>query len=130
MVVTSNPSPIPSAGTNVELICTVELGPTVSQSDLSLLMVDAQLSRDGTPLALTGPTMTGTTFNYTIQLDSFGRNDSGDYTCTATVKPQLTSTYLTESGTKYSNTVRITAGVSIVMDIEVYILLMYACSLI
>ena len=68
------------------------------ESDLSVLMVDAQLSRDGTPLTLTGPTVAGTTFTYTIQLNSFGRSDSGNYTCTATVRPQPPSTFLTESG--------------------------------
>ena len=70
----------------------------VVDSDLSLLMVDAQLSRDGTPLTLTGPTVTGTTFTYTIQLDSLGRNDSGNYTCTATVRPEHNSTYLIGNG--------------------------------
>ena len=86
--------------------CTVEMGEGVSQSDLSLLMVDAQLSRDGTLLALSGPTVTGTTFTYTIQLDSFGRNDSGNYTCTATVRPQPTLAYLT------GNSVMSTAQIS------------------
>ena len=80
-------------------------------------MVDAQLSRDGTTLALTGPTVAGTTFTYTIQLDSFGRNDSGNYTCTATVRPQPTSTYLTGSGV-LSNVTRVTTGIGIVIEHE------------
>ena len=86
-------------GTDVTVSCAVEMAQGVVDSDLSLIMVDAQLSRDGTPLTLTGPTVTGTTFTYTIQLDSFGRNDSGNYTCSATVtRVQPTSTYLTGSG--------------------------------
>ena len=99
MTVTSNPpSPILD-GTDVTVTCAVEMAQGVVDSDLSLLMVDAQLSRDGTPLTLTGPTVTGTTFTYTIQLDSFGRNDSGNYNCSATVRRvQSTSTYLTGSG--------------------------------
>ena len=98
VTVASDPdSPILN-GTDVTLTCTVELGPSVVDSDLSLLMVDAQLSRDGTPLTLTGPTVAGTTFTYTIQLNTFGRNDIGKYTCTATVRPQPPSTSLTESG--------------------------------
>ena len=98
MTVTGNPpSPIMD-GTDVTVTCAVEMAQGVVDSDLSLLMVDAQLSGDGTSLTLTGPTVTGTTFTYTIQLDSFGRNDSGNYTCSATVRPQPTSTYLTGSG--------------------------------
>ena len=79
------------------------------ESDLSLLMVDAQLSRDGTPLTLTGPTMAGTTFTYTIQFDSFRRNDSGNYTCTATARPQPASSYINANSTT-SCTVRVTTG--------------------
>ena len=79
-------------------------------SEIFLLMVDAQISRpDGTPLALTGPTVTGTTFIYTTQLNSFGRSDSGNYTCNATVRPQPSSTYLTGIGTTL-DTARITTG--------------------
>ena len=102
-------SPIQPVGSDVTLTCTVELSPSVVNSDLSVLMVDAQLSRDGTPLTLTGPTVAGTTFTYTIQLDSFGRNDSGNYTCTATVRPHPNSTFLAGNDT-LSDTVRITSG--------------------
>ena len=84
-------------GSAVILTCTVELGPLVMESELSLLVVDAQLTRDGTTLDVTGPKGTGTTFTYTIQLESFERDDSGNYTCIAIVRPQQSSTYLTES---------------------------------
>ena len=96
-VTSTRPSPILD-GTDVTVTCAVEMAQGVVDSDLSLLMVDAQLSRDGTPLTLTGPTVTGTTFTYTTQLDSFGRNDSGNYTCSATVRPRQTSTYLIGNG--------------------------------
>ena len=89
--------------------CTVEMGEGVSQSDLSLLMVDAQLSRGGTPLDRTGPVISGTTFTYTLQLYSFGRSDSGAFNCTATVRSQQTSTYLTGVGTQ-STVVQIDIG--------------------
>ena len=98
-----------TVGSAVTLTCTVELGPVVVDSDLSLLMVDAQLSRDETTLPLTGPTVTGTTFTYTIQLNSFEWNDSGNYTCTATVRPHSTSVYLTGSAI-LSETIYIQAG--------------------
>ena len=98
-------------GTCVTLTCTVELGPSVVESDLSVLMVDAQLSRDGTPLNLTGPTVAGTTFTYTIQLNSFGRNDSGNYTCTATARSQSPLPYISSSGTTSSSSmVRVITG--------------------
>ena len=74
------------------------MGQGVLPSDLSLLMVDTQLSRDGTTLDLVDPVVSGTTFTYTIQLNSFGRNDSGDYVCTANVTLLQPSTYLTGMG--------------------------------
>ena len=82
-------------GSDVELTCTVELNPEILGSEIFLLAVNAQLSRDGTQLALTGPTVTGTTFTYAFQLNSFQRSDFGNYTCTATIRPQPTSAYLT-----------------------------------
>lgn len=92
----SNPASPVLDGTDVTLTCTVEIGQGMSQSDLSLLTVDVQLSRNGTMLALTGPMVISTNFSYTIQLDSFGRRDSGNYTCTVSL--QQPSTYLTGMG--------------------------------
>ena len=98
VTINSNPpSPILD-GTDVTLTCSVTMGLGVLPSDLSLLMVDAQLSRDGTTLDLTGPVMCHTTFTYTIQLNSFGRNDSGNYACAANVTLWQPSTYLTGMG--------------------------------
>ena len=97
-------------GSDVALTCTVELNQGVDESELSLLIVNAHLSKDGTPLHLTGPNVTGTTFTYTTLLNSFGRSDSGNYTCIATVSPQPTSIYIT--GTRVlSDTINIKAGV-------------------
>ena len=109
LMVTSNVANFIRVGSDVTLTCAIEYGTTVVDSDLSLLMVDAQLSRDGTPLTLTGPTVTGTTFTYTIQLNSFGMNDSGNYNCSATVKPKPTSSYLVGEQ-MLSNEVRVTTG--------------------
>ena len=80
-------------------------------SDLSLLMVDVQLSRDGAPLTPTNSTVALPTFIilYTQELDSFERSDSGNYTCTAVIRPQPTLAYLTESDL-LSNTITITSG--------------------
>ena len=87
------PSPVLD-GTDVTLTCNVTMGQGVLSSDLSLLMVNTQLSRDGTKLNRM-MSISGTTFTYTIQLNSFGRNDSGNYTCTANVTLLQPSTYLT-----------------------------------
>ena len=82
-------------GSDVTVTCTVKLHSAVLPSEIFLLTVDAQLSRDGTPLTLTGPLVTGTTYTYTTQLNSFGIRDSGRYLCTATIRPHPASTYLT-----------------------------------
>ena len=110
MLTSSDGNSLQIVGSDVTLTCIVELNPAIVASDLPLLMVDAQLSRDGIPLALTGPTVTGTTITYTTQLVSFGRSDSGNYTCTATVRPRPSSTYLTGSETLLSDIVSIKAG--------------------
>lgn len=81
-------------GSEVILTCTVELNSEILGSEIFLLTVDTQLSKDRAPLALTGPIVTGTTFTYTAQLNSFQRNDYGKYICTATIRPQPTSAYL------------------------------------
>ena len=99
MTVTTNPASITAAGTSVDVICTVELGPAVVESDLSLLVVDAQLSRDGTTLALTGPTMNGIRFIFSSQIASFQMSSVGDYICTATVSLRSAQTYITGNAT-------------------------------
>ena len=92
------------------IICTVELNKSaVTETEIPLLMVDVQLTREGTPLTLTGLKITGTTFTYTTELDSFERSDSGSYTCIASVSPGPTSTYITGSSTA-SDTITINAG--------------------
>ena len=107
---TSSPAAPNINGGGVTLTCTVNIYQEILDSEIFLLVVDAQLSRpDGTPLALTGPTVTGTTFTYTAQLNSFGRNDSGNYTCTATVRPQPPSVYLNGTG-ELSSATRVTTG--------------------
>ena len=117
MSVTSTPSsPINDITSTVTVTCVVELGPSVMDSELSLLVVDTQLSRDGTPLTLSGPTVSGTTFTYTRRFESFGRSDSGNYTCTATIRPQPTAVYLTGSDS-LTNSARITLGVCYVCNI-------------
>ena len=104
-------SDIVTIGNDITLMCTLELNSAIVESDLSLLMVDVQLSRDGA--SLSSPTMspvTGTTFTYTTWLNSFGKSDSGNYTCTAAITPQPSVIYLTGNETVQSNTINIRAG--------------------
>ena len=111
MLTSSGTSDIITIGDDVTLTCTLVFNSAIVASDLSLLMVNIQLSRDGTPLS--NPTVlpaTGTTFTYTARLNSFGRNDSGNYTCTATVRPQPTAAYLTGGEMLQSDTIDIRAG--------------------
>ena len=79
------------------MICTVELGPTVAESELSMLTVSAVISRDRTPLTLTSQSMSGTTFTFGATVNSFSEGDIGNYSCIATVRPQP-STFLTGTG--------------------------------
>ena len=80
------------------------------ESEVSLLLVDAELSRDGTPLNLTGPTIAGVTLSYGAAVSSFSDSDVGNYTCTATVTPQPFSTYLTGMGQLQSSPFEIIIG--------------------
>ena len=89
----------------------MELSPAVRESDLTLLTVDVQLLRDGIPMTLTGLTVTGTTFIYSTQFNSFDRIDSGNYTCVATVRPQpMASAYIVTSESIQSPVFVIIAG--------------------
>ena len=82
-------------GSDVALTCAVILNSAILNSEIStfirMLMVDVHLSKDGKPLTPTDSLVTGTTFIYTTQLNSFQRSDFGSYTCTATIRPQPTS---------------------------------------
>ena len=99
-------------GSDVTLTCMVELSSVIQTSEIFSLAVDAQLSRDGTPLARKGPTVTGKTFTYTRLIESFGRNDSGNYSCTASIQPRPTLIYLTGNETLQSDSINIKACMS------------------
>ena len=91
--------------------CVVELSPAVMESEVSLVMVDAELFRDGTPMTLTRPTVTGTRFIFGAAVSCFNDNDVGNYTCTATVRPtESSSRLLTGMGRMTSALERIIIG--------------------
>ena len=82
----------------------------ILSSELSLLMVTAQLTGpDGSVLALSEAEISGTNFTYTAQVDSFGDSDAGNYTCNASIRLQLPSTYFTGTG-QLSNTIQVIVG--------------------
>ena len=86
VVITSTPpSPIRPVGSAVILTCSVNLSPSVDVP----VIVNAQLS--GPPeiaiIPLTNSLMENITrYTNTAMINSFGRNQSGEYTCTATVE--------------------------------------------
>ena len=100
-------------GSSITLTCTIKFGSAVRAAEVPLLMVSAQLSRDGTPLTLTGPTVSRIAVTYTRRFESFGRSNSGNYTCTAVVEPnQRQAPYLTENlnAILTSDSIQVTTG--------------------
>ena len=85
VVITSIPvSPIHPVGATVTLICTVDLSPAVDVP----VNVNAQWSGPSEVVLITPVTISviDNTTRYTsaAMVNSFGRNQSGEYTCTAT----------------------------------------------
>ena len=78
-------SPIHPVGSTVTLTCTVYLSPLVDVP----VNVNAQLSAPAgvTIIPVTNSVMENTTrYTSTVMVSPFGRNQSGEYTCTATVE--------------------------------------------
>ena len=113
VIVTSSGDSIVRNGSTVTVICTVELGPAILPSEVPLLLVSAWLFKNGAPLTVTALTMTGTTYNFGTMVSSFSERDIGNYTCTATISPQPSSTFLTGMGYGESNNVEIVIGKTI-----------------
>lgn len=75
-------SPIRPIGGSVTLTCSVELSPFVDVP----VTVDAQLSGpSGSPLTNTTIYMSGSNYTATTTINSFRREQSGTYTCTAII---------------------------------------------
>ena len=111
MLTSSNGNPeLVVFGSAITLTCTVELNSAIMVSDLSLLNVSAQLTHpNGNTLSLSN-TMSGTTFNYTTQLNSFSITDVGNYTCNANINPQSSATYLNGNVVLPSVEIRVATG--------------------
>ena len=85
VTVTSNkPNPIQPVGSDVTLTCTVELSPAV---DVPVTVNTVWTGPDEFMTANTAQPVMGSTTTYTstAMVSSFGRDQSGNYTCTATV---------------------------------------------
>ena len=99
-------NPIPPFGSDVILACTVELSPAVDVP----VTVNVQLSDPaGSPLITTPPSVSGFTYTSTAMISSFGRSDSGVYTCRASVSSASTNTFISDSNNE-SHSIRVTIG--------------------
>ena len=109
VVITSTPaSPIRPVGSAVTLTCTVDLSRAVDVP----VTVNAQLSAPvgATITSDTNSVMVNTTrYTSTAMVSSFGRNQSGEYTCTATVE-LVTANPLIIGGTGVTGMDSITIG--------------------
>ena len=93
-----------NVGSTVTLTCSVELSPAV---DVLVTVNTVWTGPDGFMTTNTAQRMESTTtYTSTAMVSSFGRDQSGDYTCTATVSS--TSPFLTNS--VGSSSTRVTVG--------------------
>ena len=96
-LISNEANPIKAFGSDVTLTCTVKVSEVVVESNVT--EVDVQLTRNGERQNLTILAVTGTTFTYTTQLNSFGVDKSGNYICSAIVVPNPpNNTHLTANG--------------------------------
>jgi hypothetical protein len=93
-------------GSTVTLTCVAYLDPAI---DVPVTM-NIQLSDPaGRTLTTTTPSVSGATFTTTATISSFGRSNSGVYTCTAAVSPSPSNQFLSSSSSQ-SETLRVTTG--------------------
>ena len=94
-----------NVGSTLTLICTVELSPVI---DVPVTVNTEWTGPDGFITTTLHSVWEALHLHQYSHSQLIGRYQSGDYTCTATVRPNLTSTYLTGSGV-LSNTTSIVA---------------------
>ena len=89
------------------LTCTAELsGGAEVNVPVTVTFVLSRTDPAGSPLTTVTPSMSGSTYTSTAMVSSFGRNQSGVYTCTATVSS--TSSFV--SSNMGSMSARVTVG--------------------
>ena len=100
-----NPLMVRPIGSTVTLTCMADLDPAIDVP----VTVNIQLSDPaGSPLATTTQSVSGSTYSSMATISSFGRNQSGVYTCTAFVNPASSNRFLSSSS--QSVTLRVTTG--------------------
>ena len=107
--ITSSPaSPIRPVGSTVTLTCTVDLSPLVNVPVIVNVQISGPAGVTITPL--TNSVMVNTTrYTSTSMVSSFGRNQSGEYNCMATVQ-LMTANPLIIGGTGVTVMDKITIG--------------------
>ena len=110
MVTSSIPNPVRPVGSDITLICTVMLNKGL-EIDIPLT-VNVKMSKSvpgGGSLATNPLSVSGSTYNTTVMIRSFGREQSGNYTCTAIVSSP--NSFI--NNISWSQSVRITTGKAI-----------------
>ena len=93
-------------GSTVTLTCMADLDPAIDVP----VTVNIELSDPaGNPLTATAPSVSGSTYSSMATISSFGRDQSGLYTCSATVSPLPPNSFLSGSSSQ-SQTLRVTTG--------------------
>ena len=111
--ISSNPaSPIRPIGSAVNLTCTVILSPLVNVP----VTVAIHLSEPfGSPLTTTTPSISGSTYTSTAMISSFGKEESGFYTCRASISSNFP--FIRDSRPN-SVTSKVTVGETIILVLE------------
>ena len=105
MLSSSIDNPIPPFGSNVTLICAVELSPAV---DVPVTVTTVLNPPDGITTTSTAQPVMGSLTSYaaTYMINPFRRSDSGLYSCSATVSLSSTNS----STRTHSVLIRVTTG--------------------
>ena len=101
-----NPLMVHPVGSTVTLTCMADLDPAIDVP----VTVNIEL-RDpaGGTLTATTPSVSGSTYSSMATISLFGRDQSGLYTCSATVSPSPPNSFLSGSSLQ-SETLRVTTG--------------------
>ena len=102
----TNPLMVRPIGSTVTLTCMADLHPAIDVP----VTVNIQLNDPaGGTLTATTPSVSGSTYSSMATISSFGRDESGVYTCSATVTPSPPNSFISDS-TLQSVTLRVTTG--------------------
>ena len=98
VIIISNPvSPVRPVESNVTVTCNVRLSPAV---DVPVTVNFKVIDPVGSLLTTTTPSVSGSTYTSTAMVNTFGRSQSGEYTCRASISSL--SPFLIDSGVKAS----------------------------